>query len=210
MGILRVFVGFHDTLRTPPTSILVGGILLLVTIALGSYAGAIDWQRLKVFRNRTKPTLDFSNVEPLSSFDIVNTLPYPYRPWKAGKYHMTMGLRKMPEQDWLVLDNLYEKEQELRRHLLASNRNGVMQYLPGSEDACEETLECVVKFLIRRYPSQFQHPKGELNYIQNLITNKTFKITAPFEQHPLEVAAQLTMEDINLLVQGEGESEYYL
>lgn len=116
----------------------------------------------------------------------------------------------MPEEDWLVLDNLYEQEQELRRHLLANNRNGVMQYLPGSEEACEETLECVVTFLTKRFPSQFQHPKGDLNYIRNLVTNKTFKITTPFEQHPLEIVAQLTMEDINLLIRGEGETEYYL
>ena len=210
MRILRVFDDFHDTWSVLLTSILVSGILVLVAIALGSYAGIIDRQRLKVFHNRTKPTLDLSNVGPLPSFDIANIPPYPYRPWKAGKYHMTMGLRKMPEQDWLVLDNLYEQEQELRRHLLASNRNGVMQYLPGSEDAYEETLECIVKSLTRRYPSQFQYLKGELNYIQILITNKTFKITAPFEQHPLEVAAQLTMEDIHLLIQGEGESEYCL
>jgi hypothetical protein len=211
MRILRVFDNLHDTLTASPTAILLFvGILLSAAIALSSYASIIDLQRWKFFRNRTKPTLSFSGIAQLPSFDIAKTLPHPYRPWKAGPYHMTMGLRKMPEEDWLVLDNLYEQEQELRRHLLASNRNGVMQYLPGSEEACEETLECVVKFLTKRYPSQFQHPKGDFNYIHNLITDMRFKITAPFEQHPLEVAAQLTMEDINLLIQGEGETEYYL
>jgi hypothetical protein len=205
MGIPHTLDFFKDTiLEMPLTSIAVLGIVLLIAIPLSSYGC------LKLFGNRKKPTLDFSGIQPLPSFDIAKTPPRPYRPWRAGKYHMTMGLRKMPEEDWLVLDRMYEQEQELRRYLLVNNRNGVMQYLPGSDEACEETLECVVKFLTKRYPSQFQHPKGDMDHIHNLITNKTFKITTPFEQHPLEVAAQLAMEDINLLIQGEGETEYYL
>lgn len=207
----RFLEGFKDTILVmPSTSIAILGIVLSVVIALGLNKGFIIWKGFKLYDNRRKKTLDFSDAQPLPSFDLAKTPPHPYRPWKAGKYQMTMGIRKMPEEHWLVLDNLYEQEQELRRHLLETNRNGVMQYLPGSEEACEETLECVVKFLTKRFPSHFQHPKGDLNFIHNLITNKTFKITAPFEQHPLEVAAQLTMEDINLLIQGEGETEYYL
>jgi hypothetical protein len=202
---------FKNTiLMMPSTFVVIAGIFLLIATALGAHTGNINWQRLKLLCGLKKPTLDFSDVQSLPSFDIAKTPPHPYRPWTAGKYHMTMGIRKMPEEDWLVLDNLYEQEQKLRRHLLENNRNGVMQCLPGSEEACEETLECVVKFLTKRYPSQFQHPNGDLNYIHNLITNRTFKVTAPFEQHPLEVTAQLTMEDINLLIQGERETEYYL
>lgn len=49
---------------------------------------------------------------------------------------MTMGIRKMPEEDWLIIDNKYEEEQELRRYLLETNCDGVMQVLPGTEDAC--------------------------------------------------------------------------
>jgi hypothetical protein len=149
---------------------------------------------------------------PLSCFNVAKTEPHAYRPWKSGKYNMTMGIRKMPEEDWLIIDNKYEEEQELRRYLLETNCDGVMQVLPGTEDACEEALECIVNFLTRRYPSQFQYPKGNPGYIYNKITNRTFKVTKPYEQHPLEVAAQLTMEDINLLMQGTGEDpqDYYL
>lgn len=204
LGVLRSTV-----ILMPSTSTVVLGIFLSAFISIGLYK-VTSWRSLKLFDNRRKKTLDFSKIQPLSSFDLAKTPPYPYRPWKAGKYHMTMGLRKMPEEDWLVLDSLYEKEQELRRHLLENNRNGVMQCLPGSEEACEETLECVVKFLTKRFPNQFQHPKGDLNYVHNGITKRTFRITAPFEQHPLEISAQLTMEDINLLIQGKGETEYYL
>lgn len=127
---------------------------------------------------------------------------------------MTMGIRKMPEEEWLILDKLYQQEQELRKYLLETNRNGVMPCLPDAEEACEEALECIVAFLVRRYPSHFRLLRGRPGYIHNSITNLTFKATPPFEQHPLEIAAQLVMEDINLLLPGKGDHEdsqqYYL
>lgn len=122
-----------------------------------------------------------------------------------------MGIRKMPEEDWLVLDNLYEMEQEFRRSLIKNHRKGVWQTLPGSEEAVDETLEYIVKFLTKRYPQYFQYPNGNRSYIHNLITNKTFKIVAPYDDPPIEVAAQLVMEDINLLIQGDkDDTDYYL
>jgi len=120
---------------------------------------------------------------------------------------MTMGIRKMPEDEWLVIDNLYDEEQQLRRNLIATDPNGVMQCLPGAQRACEEALAYVVNFLIHRYPSQFKLLKGRPGFILNGITNRTFKISKPYEQHPLEVAAQLSMEDINLLLPGVGKEE---
>jgi hypothetical protein len=166
----------------------------------------------KLISRTRRPSLDFSGLEPLPGFSVAKSEPYPYRPWKAGKYNMTMGLRKMPEEDWLIIDNKYEEEQRLRRHLLETNRDGVMQVLPGAEEACEEALECIVNFLTRRYPNQFQHLEGKPGYIYNGITKRRLKVTKPYEQHPLEVAAQLTMEDINLLIQGAGgnDQDYYL
>lgn len=117
----------------------------------------------------------------------------------------------MSEEDWLVIDNKYEEEQETRRMLLRTDREGVMQVLPSAERACEEALECVVNFLIKRYPAHFHFSKGDRNYICNVITKQKFKVTKPYEQHPLEVAAQLIMEDINLLIDGgPGDRNYYL
>lgn len=125
---------------------------------------------------------------------------------------MTMGIRKMPEDDWLVIDNLYQQEQELRRHLLETNRDGVMQCLPGAEEACKEALQAIVDFLLRRFPTHFYLLKDRPGYIHNTITDRTFKISEPLQHHPLEIAAQLVMEDINLLMQGVGDNpnEFYL
>ncbi|KAG4419193.1 hypothetical protein IFR04_007694 [Cadophora malorum] len=139
-------------------------------------------------------------------------MPRAYRPWKAGKYNMTMGIRKMPEEDWLLIDNLYKKEQKTRVHLLQNNYEDVLQCLPAATEACKEALECIVKFLIRRYPAQFWLVNSKDGYVHNAITSKTFRFVEPYDQHPLAIAGQLAMEDINLLMQGTGDAvnEHFL
>ena len=156
--------------------------------------------------------LSFSSIPPIEDFDLEATEPYPYRPWMGGKFQMTMGIRKMNELDWLLLDNRYTKEQMLRKHLLDCEREGVMQCLPGSEEACYETLEYIVTFLTRRYPKLFYMSEKNPGNICNGITGKVFRIVRPLDMHPLEIAAQLVMEDVNLLIQGAGPDpeEHYL
>ncbi len=87
-----------------------------------------------------------------------------------------------------------------------------MQILPGTEAACAEMLDLIVSFLTRRYPQLFYRPLGKPDYLHNGLTNRIFKITAPYDVPPLEVAAQLVMEDLNLLVQGFGDDpeQHYL
>lgn len=153
------------------------------------------------------------SVTPLPEFDVENTAPHPYRPWRSGKFVMTMGIQKVEdESDWLALDNRYHAEQQLRRDLLKTHRQAVMQILPGSEAACIEVLETIVSYLSHRFPHLFFHPNGKLDYIHNRLTKLTFRIKEPFEIPPLEVAAQLTMEDLNLLIQGFGgdPEQHYL
>jgi hypothetical protein len=151
-------------------------------------------------------------IIPLLDFDVHTTEPRPYRPWSSGKFAMTMGIRKLPEDDLFLLDREYVEQQKLRRYLLKEKREGVVQYLPGSEDACEETLDYVVNFLTKKYPHLFVPVPEKPGYLHNCITDLTFKISKPYEMPPLEVAAQLVMEDLNILMQGAGDDpeQHYL
>lgn len=125
---------------------------------------------------------------------------------------MTMGIQKTAQEEWLDLDNRYWDEQALRRTLLQNEHDEVTQVLPGSEPACIEALEFIVSFLTRRFPHLFFHPDGKRDYVHNVLTKMTFRIRQPFEAPPLEVAAQLVMEDLNLLIQGFGPDpeQHYL
>ena len=123
-------------------------------------------------------------ITPLLNFDIHTTEPRPYRPWSSGKFAMTMGIRKLPEDDLFLLDKEYVEQQKFRRYLLKEKREGVMQCLPGSEDACAETLDYVVNFLTKKYPRLFVPVPEKPGYLHNCITDLTFKISkCHFQPH---------------------------
>ncbi|KAK3623421.1 hypothetical protein LTR56_021597 [Elasticomyces elasticus] len=159
-----------------------------------------------------KLSWSFDSVSPVIGFNVDAQLPHPYAPWSGGKFQMTMGIRKTQEDSWLQLDNRYRQEQSLREHLLEKKRAGVLQYLDGSEDACRESLEHIVAFLTRRFPDLFFWSSKDPDFLCNGITGDIFKVVDPLEQHPLEIAARLVMEDMNLLIQGAGPDpdEHYL
>lgn len=186
-------------------------------VCLITVAALVTWQYLLSIRQKGTALLAEQRdafdapVQAIVDLDIASTSPHPYRPWKPGKFQLTMGLRKMVAEQWLVVDNCYLPEQQLRRELLTHHREGVMQYLPGSELACEEILDLIVDFLSKRYPQHFVRSVEKPDYLTNRITGFTFRVTKPYEIHPLEVAAQLVMEDINLLMKGDGsDDKHYL
>ena len=162
----------------------------------------------------TEGHFDYNDVEISQSpdFNVAGTRPPSYRPWKSGKFVMTMGIIKCEQSDWLAIDDQYEKEQKLRQWLVENHREGVMQLLPGSEMACIEALQMVASFMTRRYPHLFFSPGGKPDYIHNSLTKRTFRIKEPFDLPPLQIAAQLAMEDLNLLIQGFGDDadQHYL
>ena len=45
--------------------------------------------------------------QPYPGWDLSTTKPLPYRPFKYGKYHITMGLRTMKWDEWIELDNQF-------------------------------------------------------------------------------------------------------
>lgn len=46
---------------------------------------------------------------PYPDWDVQKTTPLPYRPFRNGPYHITMGLRAMKWNEWIELDNQFLK-----------------------------------------------------------------------------------------------------
>ena len=183
-------------------------LIVPLLLACGCYA---VWHYWTVRQQDTKSSI-LQKYNPTTGVDIKEVPPHPYRPWKAGKFYMTMGLQKMPEDEWLLLDKCYLEEQKLRRELLDKCPEEVMQVLPGSHDACVETLEMMVEFFTSRYPQHFTFTDSSRCYVHNRITDKVFRVVEPYDEQPLAVAAQLCMEDMNIMMQGAGDDpeEHYL
>ncbi|KAI9766685.1 MAG: hypothetical protein M1840_006329 [Geoglossum simile] len=121
------------------------------------------------------------------------------RLFKAGEYHLTMGLRKLDKKNWLTIDDNYH---QLKAELLTGSKSKVLQCLPGSESACLEVLEVVLDFLIEKWPDVFERFGTNNNFVRNNKTGEEFNLD---EDLPLEVAARLVAEDLNVLEEsGEG------
>ncbi|KAI9774198.1 MAG: hypothetical protein M1839_001900 [Geoglossum umbratile] len=113
------------------------------------------------------------------------------RLFKVGEYHLTMGLRKFDEENWLTIDDNYH---QLKAELLTESKSKVFQCLPGSESACSEVLEVVLDFLTKMWPNVFE--RFEENNFRNKKAGEEFNLN---KVHPLEVVARLAAEDFNVL-----------
>ena len=202
-----------------PSLITCWAFLLLLCLASLIY-GKLG-RTVKVKRKETssltihqtdEPADSSTEIRPLDDFDVAKTEPHPYRPWKSGKFVMSMGIQKVRHEEWLSLDNRYWEEQALRRYLLEHEREGVTQVLPEAEAACIETLDLIIDYLTRRFPHLFFYLDDRPDHLHNKLTGMTFKVTAPYDMPPLHIAAQLVMEDLNILMQGYGgdPEQYYL
>lgn len=179
-------------------------ILLLLPIFIAF------WRRI-VSKRTTE--LDTPSVKP-DLFNLQALEPYPHRPFsQSRKYHMTMGLRRLVVENWLTVDKNYMTQHQIRAGLLADKKIKVLQCLPGSEDACVEVLDLIVDYLTRKYPAMYQILEGADNMkkIRNTETGEDFGLGPPFEDtRPLEIAARLVCEDINLLKKCSDGGEHHL
>ncbi|KAF4574570.1 hypothetical protein EYR36_005917 [Pleurotus pulmonarius] len=107
--------------------------------------------------------------------DLENIQPIPYRPFKPGSYHVTMGIRSMPWAEWIELDNEYLAYHRIRSHRLHTRGPKALAFLPAKvgvvNSAYEAAIELVhelAEYLIRRYPATFRVTRHTSNYIASL------------------------------------------
>jgi hypothetical protein len=113
---------------------------------------------------------------------------------------MNMGLGKLNERNWLTMDDDSLPEHHLREELLTKSKSQVLYCLPGSESACLEVLEVVLDFLIKTWLDAFECFEVNNNIIRN---NKTDKESNLDVDRPLEIAARLVTEDLNVLKESD-------
>lgn len=97
---------------------------------------------------------------------IMEVQPIPYRPFRWGEYHVTMGIRSMPWSEWIELDSNFVYYQRVRQFRLRTRGGDVVRVLPsradgvvivpGGADAAKELLYEVAEYVVRRYPRSFQ------------------------------------------------------
>jgi dimethylamine monooxygenase subunit A len=99
-----------------------------------------------------------------------------------GPPWLSMGLARVPEADWLLVDDQRPAELAERARLLAERHDEVFAALPGTEAAGAEVLGLVAGWLAAR-----GYDAAPLAGV-----------------HPLEAAGRLVQEDLVLMVEGDG------
>jgi hypothetical protein len=122
-------------------------------------------------------------------------LPLPkHTPYLDGQGGVKIGLSPIPESTWLELDNKFEEEILLKKNLLNSNRDEVLQISEGSEDQQEEILESILNYLQKFHSDKYKFSKDSI-YVES--TNDLYDLNQ--FKNPIELASLLVQEDLVLM-----------
>ncbi|MCJ1288199.1 mannosyltransferase [Xylographa opegraphella] len=145
--------------------------------------------------------------EPYRNWDIHNTLPLPYRPFRHGPYHITMGLRTMKWDEWIELDNHYLKFHADKARRIHERGSKCCKTAPEAFDGAVELLEEFCDYLPRRYPSLY---RKTVDGMDNLVTYESFNIfERPLVEDPMQMAARMVQDDLAIMFE-KSDGQYYL
>ena len=131
-------------------------------------------------------------------------MPLPkHTPYLDGQGGVKIGLSPIPESTWLELDNKFEEEILLKKNLLNTNREDVLQISEGSQDEQEEVLESILNYLQEFHSDKYKFSKDSI-YVES--TNDLYDLNQ-FE-NPIELASLLVQEDLVLM--SPKKNEFYL
>ncbi|TFK74455.1 hypothetical protein BDN72DRAFT_789277 [Pluteus cervinus] len=95
--------------------------------------------------------------------DLSEIKPIPYRPFRWGDYHVTMGIRSMHWADWIELDCQFAHYHRIKAHRIHTRGEGVVRVLqetPGlvrsGAEAAIELVHELAEYLSRRYPTTYK------------------------------------------------------
>ena len=80
-------------------------------------------------------------ASPLLDWDVHKSEPLPYRPFKYGPYHITMGLRNMQWDEWIELDNYFLKFHAEKARRIAERGDKCCRTAPDAMCGAIELLE---------------------------------------------------------------------
>jgi len=146
-------------------------------------------------------------VPPAPNWNVHTSKPNPYRPFRHGPYHITMGLRNMNWDEWIELDNDFLKFHAAKAARIVDRGAKCCHTDPAAFDGALELLEEFCGYLPERYPSLYKRtPVG----MDNLVTGESFDVVArPLAEDPMQMAARMVQDDLAIMFERE-DGQYYL
>ena len=127
-----------------------------------------------------------------------------YTPYLNGQGGVQIGLKPIEENNWLEIDDNFKSEIEIKKNLLLSNRNEVLQISESSLPAQKKLLKLILNHLKQYYPDKYDFGEG---FIHVKALNETFDLTKK-DSIPIKIASMLVQEDLILMT--PKEDEFYL
>jgi len=119
-----------------------------------------------------------------------------------------MGLRSMPWDSWIELDNEYFKFHDLKAERIDSRGDKCCRTAPEAFDGAIELLEEFCSYLPERYPSLYEKTGRGM---RNIVTGEDFDIIArPLKEDPMAMAARMVQDDLALMFEGKDGQYYFL
>lgn len=140
----------------------------------------------KLFFDDDDPTTDSNGVPPVESvgedFDYTKEEPIKHRPFKPGKYTMTMGLQKCSHNQWFQMESTYVERVQLRRDTIAANPGIAVFCEPGAEVAgpVAEFYDKTMRFLVKRYPMYFSENVKTGHVINRVFDNERYPLSGVY------------------------------
>ena len=136
---------------------------------------------------------------------------YPHFPFENPPFRLSMGLMKIPEQEWFEIFDQKERffQMKEKRKLLTNNHAEVFMANPIALKASQEALLLILKHLPAIRPDLYTQKdntirvkpylkfKGE-EWSTNLNENKL---------HPLDLAARLIQEDLIIMLPSDSNND---
>ncbi|KAK0231279.1 hypothetical protein IW262DRAFT_1526371 [Armillaria fumosa] len=157
---------------------------------------------------------------PSCSLSLSDIRPIPYRPFRWGQYNVTMGIRNMPWEDWIELDDQFGTYHRIRERRIRTQGENVVPI---------ELVHELSEYLHKRYPAAFQvtRAEGAIKTIRILPLDVTYelppallsrskgtsppflrKVDAGEAEEAMKIAALLVQDDLALMVEGS-DGRYY-
>lgn len=126
---------------------------------------------------------------------------------------MTMGLKKVDLNEWLLMDETYGDVCDIREKVITENPEQTVLSEPMAAEAVSETYDMMIGFMVQRYPMYFVK---EGSMVKNLARKTEFPLMAkhfPKNTPPqtlIRIVTQNCQEDFLLMIWDEETQQYRL
>ncbi|KAI9885178.1 MAG: Vacuolar protein sorting-associated protein 17 [Watsoniomyces obsoletus] len=118
-----------------------------------------------------------------------------------------MSLSKLEPDFWIELERSYIERIRHRKALFAEHGKLILDYLPGSEQACKELMEMSLIFLCVRYPQYFSISADQSTFHNEILHTSTSLNDG--SNHPLHILLENIPEDFALMIRNPKDGLYY-